>query len=67
MFGSFGLTELLVILAIVIVIFGGTKIPKLGKGLGEGIRNFKSAIKAAREDPEEKPAPEKDAEKNEDA
>ena len=67
MFGSFGITELLVILAIVIVIFGGTKIPKLGKGLGEGIRNFKSAIKAVREDPEEKPATEKDVEKNQGA
>lgn len=59
MFGSFGLTELLIILGIVIIIFGGTKIPQLGRGLGEGIRNFKSAIKAAREDPEEKPKTEK--------
>lgn len=67
MFGSFGITELLIILAIVIVIVGGTKIPKLGKGLGEGIRNFKSAIKAVREDPEEKPSAESDAPKNQDA
>jgi sec-independent protein translocase protein TatA len=67
MFGSFGLTELLIILAIVIVIFGGTKIPKLGKGLGEGIRNFKLAIRAAREEPEEKPAPEKNPEKGRDS
>lgn len=41
-----GITELLIILAIVILIFGVNKIPKLGKGIGEGIRNFKSAIKA---------------------
>jgi len=59
MAGSFGITELLIILAIVIVIFGGSKIPQLGKGLGEGIRNFKSAIKAMREDPAEKPKTEK--------
>ncbi len=55
MFGSFGITELLIILLIVIFIFGVNKIPQLGKGLGEGIRNFKSAIKAIKEDPEEKP------------
>ncbi len=54
MAGSFGLSELLIILLIVIVIFGGSRIPQLGKGLGEAIRNFKSAIKAMNEGPEEK-------------
>ncbi len=53
--GSFGLTELLIILLIVVVLFGGSKIPQLGKGLGEGIRNFKAAIKAIHEDPGQKP------------
>jgi sec-independent protein translocase protein TatA len=43
--GSLGTGELLVILVIVVVIFGANKIPQLGKGLGEGIRNFKSAMK----------------------
>jgi|WetSurMetagenome_2_1015567.scaffolds.fasta_scaffold1776241_1 sec-independent protein translocase protein TatA len=56
----FGLspTELIIIGVIVIVIFGGSKIPQLGKGLGEGIRNFKSAIKSMNEEPEAKPKPE---------
>ncbi len=45
MFGSLGSGELLVILAIVILVFGVNKIPQLGKGLGEGIRNFKSALR----------------------
>jgi sec-independent protein translocase protein TatA len=45
-----GTQELLIILVIVIVIFGAHKIPKLGKGLGEGIRNFKSAMKAGQEE-----------------
>ena len=49
MFGSLGTGELLVILAIVIIIFGANKIPQLGKGLGEGIRNFKSSLKAGEE------------------
>jgi sec-independent protein translocase protein TatA len=53
MFGSLGMTELLIILLIVIIIFGVNKLPKLGKNLGEGITNFKSAIKALKEDPDQ--------------
>ncbi len=40
-----GWTELLIILAIVVVIFGATRLPMIGKGLGEGIRNFRSGVK----------------------
>lgn len=40
-----GIPELLLILLLVVVIFGAGKLPQLGKGLGEGIRNFKSAIR----------------------
>lgn len=58
MFGM-GTTELVIVLVIVILIFGVNKIPQLGKGLGEGIKNFKSAIKTAQDDPEEKPKQEK--------
>lgn len=46
MFGSFGPMELLLILAIVVVIFGASKLPQLGKGLGEGISNFRDGLKA---------------------
>lgn len=49
-----GVQELLIIFLIVIVIFGANKIPQLGKGLGEGIRNFKSAIKTGEEEESEK-------------
>jgi len=45
MFGSVGIWEILLILLIVALVFGGKKIPELGKGLGEGIKNFKNAIK----------------------
>jgi len=56
MFGSFGLPELLVILLIVIIIFGANKLPQLGKGIGQGLRNFKESIKG-----EEPPPPNKNA------
>lgn len=39
--GKIGLTELIFIMAIVLLIFGPSKIGQLGKSLGEGIRNFK--------------------------
>jgi len=45
LFGPIGTTELIIILVIVVLVFGVNKIPQLGKGLGEGIRNFKSSIK----------------------
>jgi sec-independent protein translocase protein TatA len=45
MFGSIGVPELLIILLIVIIIFGASRLPKLGKGLGEGIRNLRNAFK----------------------
>ncbi len=44
MFGI-GATELLILLAIVIVIFGASRLPQIGKGLGEGIKNFRGALK----------------------
>ncbi len=42
-----GVTELLVILAIVVLLFGGSKLPKLGQSLGESIANFKRGAKEA--------------------
>jgi sec-independent protein translocase protein TatA len=42
---SIGLPELVVILVVAVLLFGGKKIPEVAKGLGEGIRNFKHALK----------------------
>lgn len=51
--GKLGLPEILLILAVALLIFGPSKLADLGKGLGEGIRNFKSSIKEG-EDPGDK-------------
>jgi sec-independent protein translocase protein TatA len=40
-----GMPELLIILVIILVLFGSRRIPDLAKGLGEGIRNFKSGMR----------------------
>jgi sec-independent protein translocase protein TatA len=39
------MTELLLILGIVVFLFGAKRIPEMGKGIGEGIRNFKKSMK----------------------
>jgi sec-independent protein translocase protein TatA len=45
MLRNIGPTELIVILLVFLLLFGGKKLADVGKGLGEGIRNFKSSIK----------------------
>jgi sec-independent protein translocase protein TatA len=40
-----GWPEVLFILGIVVLIFGATRLPQIGKGLGEGIRNFRAALR----------------------
>jgi sec-independent protein translocase protein TatA len=47
MFGSIGFTELILILAIVLIIFGAGKLPQLGEGLGKAIKGFKKSVHEA--------------------
>ncbi|MBZ5706084.1 MAG: twin-arginine translocase TatA/TatE family subunit [Acidobacteriia bacterium] len=54
MLGKLGLPEILLILAIALLIFGPSKLADLGKGLGEGIKNFKSAVKDGEEGTDKK-------------
>ena len=51
-FPAVGPAELLVILGIAVLIFGGRKLPELGKGIGEGIKNFKQALRGEESKPE---------------
>jgi sec-independent protein translocase protein TatA len=53
MFGL-GVQELLLIFVILVLIFGTSRIPELGRGLGEGIRNFKKSIKGEEEENDKK-------------
>ena len=49
--------ELLLVVGVVVLLFGGKKIPELAKGLGKGIKDFKQAVKEEDEEPQ-KPAKE---------
>ena len=40
-----GVPELLIIAVLILFMFGGKKLPEMGKGIGEGIKNFKKSIK----------------------
>ena len=41
--GNFGATEIILILLVVVLLFGGRKIPELMKGIGQGMKEFKKA------------------------
>jgi sec-independent protein translocase protein TatA len=55
MFGKLGLPELVIILIIIFFLFGAKRLPEMGKGIGEGIKNFKRSMKG-----EERPNDEKE-------
>jgi sec-independent protein translocase protein TatA len=59
--GRLGITEILVILVIALLLFGAGRIADIGKGLGEGIRNFKKGIKDDEEPAGDKQLPPKKA------
>ncbi len=52
--GTFGTTEIVVIVILALVLFGGKKIPELMKGLGTGLKEFKKAAEEKVEEEEEK-------------
>lgn len=48
--GSIGITEILIIGGVVLLFFGGRKIPELMKGLGKGVKSFKDGVKGVEDD-----------------
>ena len=50
MLGRVGLPELIICLLIIILIFGANRLPELGWGIGNGIRNFKDATRSGQDD-----------------
>ena len=45
LFGPIGLPEMLIILVIIVLIFGASRLPEIGKGIRQGIKNFKASVK----------------------
>lgn len=48
---NLGFPELVFLLIIILVLFGGSRLPALGKGLGEGIRNFRRGLRNDEDEP----------------
>ena len=49
MLGNLGLTEILIIVAIITLLFGAKRIPEIAKGIGKGIHDFKKEVKSLEE------------------
>jgi len=49
--GNFGITEIILVILVIVLLFGGRKIPELMKGIGQGMKEFKKASKVE-DDPE---------------
>mgnify|MGYP002345759733 FL=1 len=50
LFGTLGATEIIIIALIVLLLFGGRKIPELMKGIGKGVKSFKDGVKGIEDD-----------------
>jgi sec-independent protein translocase protein TatA len=50
MFGSIGIPELVIILVIILLLFGASRLPEIGRGLGKGIKNFKESTKDGKDE-----------------
>lgn len=59
MFGGIGMTELIIVLIIILIIFGAKRLPEIGRGLGKGISDFKKASSGELGEDTVSPEPEK--------
>ena len=66
LFQSFGAPEIIIIALVILLLFGGKKIPELMKGLGKGVKSFKAGMKDVEEEIKADPeTPEKEDKKEE--
>ena len=54
LFGGLGVTEIVIIALVVLLLFGGKKIPELMKGIGKGVRSFKDGINSVADEVSDK-------------
>ena len=52
---TIGTTEIIIIALIILLLFGGTQIPKLMKGIGKGVKSYKDGLNGVDDNPEEEP------------
>ncbi len=50
LFGTIGMTEIIIIALVVLLFFGGKKIPELMKGIGKGVKSFKEGVKGVEDE-----------------
>lgn len=50
---SLGVPELIIVFLIIVLLFGASRLPQIGRGIGEGIRNFKKGMKGADDTPDQ--------------
>jgi len=50
LFGTIGAPEIIIIAFLILLVFGGKKIPELMKGIGKGVRSFKEGVKGLEDD-----------------
>ena len=62
--GNFGAGEIIIVALVVLLLFGGKKIPELMKGIGKGVRSFKEGINDIEKDINEAPAPKTETKKD---
>ncbi len=62
--GGLGTPELILIALVVLLLFGGKKIPELMRGIGKGVKSFKDGVKGIQDDIDEPEKKEKEKEKN---
>ncbi|MDR2387457.1 MAG: twin-arginine translocase TatA/TatE family subunit [Deltaproteobacteria bacterium] len=53
MFANLHLYEIILIVVIIVIVFGGKRLPELGKGLGKGLRNFRKGLSGQEDSPED--------------